>query len=462
MCREVSCLALTAASLLLSAAWPLPAGAATYYAGPNGCSDSGPGSASQPFCTLTRAAEALVPGDTLNLLSGTFEGPVRIGSSGEPGRPVIIQAAPEATPVIEGRGVELHDIGLVSLIGVQHVTLRGLTIQNSAYWCLLISDGQGVVVDKLVINGCDHGGLVARDTTGLQVTGTEIGRTNLCEGLCVHEALTLSNVQDFVVSGCWVHDGTKEGIDAKDGSRSGKIFGNVVQRMAAVAIYLNHATGVEVHDNDVSHNEQVGIQLTTGDGATGVPQANQNSIYRNVVWENGWDGIHFWKQSPGEMRENRIYNNTFYRNGHQAILIGEDDQTVHGNIIRNNIFVDHPLGGITGSAATANTISNNLFQQSGEPIGADAVIGDPLFLDADSGDFHLSAGSPAIDRGYPMGLPTVGAPDIGAFEHGLVEGSAQTGCGCASAAAPVRRAAAWPLLFVGLGLGLFLRRLSAR
>lgn len=456
MSREASRLALTAASVLLTA-WSLPVHAAIFYAGSTGCSDSGPGSASQPFCTLARAVEELEAGDTLNLLDGTFPGPVRVSSSGEPGRPVVIQAAPQATPVIEGQGVELHDTGLVSLIGVQHVALRGLTIRNSAYWCLLISDGQSVVVDKVVIDGCDHGGLVARNTSELQITGTEINRTNLCDGLCVHEALTLSNVRDFVVSGCWVHDGTKEGIDAKDGSRSGKIFGNVVQRMAAVAIYLNHATGVEVHDNDINHNEQVGIQLTTGDGATGDPQASQNSIYRNVIWRNNWDGIHFWTQAPGEMRENRIYNNTFHGNGRQAILIGDDAETVRDNVIRNNIFMDHPLGGITGSAAGASIVSNNLFHQSGETVGEDAVNGDPLFADAAAGDFHLRPGSPAIDRGYQMGLPTVGAPDIGAFEYGLEEG-ADPGCGCAAAAAPAKLASGWPLLLASLVW--ILRRLS--
>jgi hypothetical protein len=88
----------------------------------------------------------------------------------------------------------------------------------------------------------------------------------------------------------------------------------------------------------------------------------------------------------------------------------------------NNIIALNSEDGITGNSIENATIANNLFyfaEDWHEPVGTDYVIGDPLFVDPDNGDFHLQANSPAIDRGADVALPTVDSPDIGAFEHGL-------------------------------------------
>jgi len=56
--------------------------------------------------------------------------------------------------------------------------------------------------------------------------------------------------------------------------------------------------------------------------------------------------------------------------------------------------------------------------------GAHGQWGKALFANAASGDFHLAAGSPGIDRGAVLpgfndpdsAWPSRGAPDMGAFE----------------------------------------------
>jgi len=68
-------------------------------------------------------------------------------------------------------------------------------------------------------------------------------------------------------------------------------------------------------------------------------------------------------------------------------------------------------------AAGPNT-SHNLFYNTGQGAGTNQVSGDPMFVDPLNGDFHLRAGSPAIDSGTDMDLPALGAgPDIGVFEQ---------------------------------------------
>ena len=51
----------------------VPASAATTYTVDNtnpSCSDTGPGNAAQPFCTLTRGAAKAVSGDTVQVTAG--------------------------------------------------------------------------------------------------------------------------------------------------------------------------------------------------------------------------------------------------------------------------------------------------------------------------------------------------------------------------------------------------------
>jgi hypothetical protein len=50
--------------------------------------------------------------------------------------------------------------------------------------------------------------------------------------------------------------------------------------------------------------------------------------------------------------------------------------------------------------------------------GVHDILSDPQLVDPSNGNFKLSTGSPAIDRGVDVGLPYIGnAPDLGASEH---------------------------------------------
>jgi parallel beta-helix repeat protein len=257
-------------------------------------------------------------------------------------------------------------------------------------------------------------------------------------------------VTGFAVRDNYVHDGLKEGIDIKESSIDGVVEGNFVERMCSVGIYINEAQRVDVVRNRVrksgfflregretacqDHPEfgrffdrylGGGLQLAVGDlGELSRGLLAEIDVYQNVFWDMQGNGIEFWdelrasRKGAGEMRENRIVNNVIYG----VSLVGIYLSDVTDTLVANNIIGNTGEDPFAGNALDANTISHNLFHlrsEGQEPYGQEYVTGDPLFADPTKGDFTLQAGSPAIDRGLDVGLPSAGRPDIGAHELGL-------------------------------------------
>jgi hypothetical protein len=152
----------------------------------------------------------------------------------------------------------------------------------------------------------------------------------------------------------------------------------------------NIVQGNLVYDYGKLCNSAAGILVTSGE---------RNQVRYNVVRDglalsgNGAIGIDI----AGSDQE--VYHNTTYNNSWYGIFAANSTNA----IIKNNIAyangTDFEFAGATGL-----TQSNNL-------IGTD-----PLFVDEEARDFHLQAGSPAIDYGVDVGLGA--GRDAGAYEFG--------------------------------------------
>lgn len=138
----------------------------------------------------------------------------------------------------------------------------------------------------------------------------------------------------------------------------------------------------------------------------------------------------------------QIVNNTFVGNRVGVRILQQAPQT--SQTYRNNIFVgngtvlqidfsqsdgDNPVW--TNNLVFGNTVD---YVGTGSKTGVDGNISaDPLFVNQAAGDYHLQAGSSAIDAGSPLQAPATdfdgvvrprdgngdGTPafDVGAFEH---------------------------------------------
>ena len=107
-CRNNDRMKLHVKLVLLLAGLSLGPGAAgqqVVHAAPSGTAE-GDGSQETPV-SLLRAVELVKPGDRIILAGGEYLLPRRIEiyRSGEPGRPIRMEAAPGATPVLDGRNI---------------------------------------------------------------------------------------------------------------------------------------------------------------------------------------------------------------------------------------------------------------------------------------------------------------------------------------------------------------------
>ena len=105
----------------------------TYYVSSIIGSDKNAGtSGSAPLASLQAAENLVKPGDTVEVMNGTYTGPaggnvLTISTSGTASAPITFEAAPGATPVINSSG-DWQGIE----IDASYITINGFTIVGDA------------------------------------------------------------------------------------------------------------------------------------------------------------------------------------------------------------------------------------------------------------------------------------------------------------------------------------------
>jgi hypothetical protein len=422
-----------------------PAAAAQHYVSPSG-DDAGPGTKDRPWRTIGHAADALLAGQTVYIRSGTYRERVQPRRSGTATAPITYAAYPGEAPLIDGDGITLpaDQAGLFEIRGLGHIRVSGLRIANArpdanSNGILVIGGSHHIVLDGNHVRDTRSSGIGVWDSRNVVIKGNEIVRA--CSGGS-QESLTVAGTDTFEVVGNTIRDTgpDKEGIDAKDGSTNGMIRGNLVHDVPAVGIYIDAwdeaTSNIEVSGNTVHHIGSIGIAVASEMGGL----LSDIRIVNNVVHHSGFAGIAVTRNGPTDqphpMAGITIVNNTTWRNGDPwGGGIAIDDPEARDVVVRNNIASDNRSFQVSLSTdvpAGRVTVDHDLIDgyrgdvEDGEIRGEQFVQGDPRFRDAAGGDFHLGAGSPAIDAGSATDAPATdldgrarpsGAGfDIGAYE----------------------------------------------
>ncbi|HEX5118287.1 MAG TPA: PKD domain-containing protein [Pseudonocardiaceae bacterium] len=197
------------------------------------CSDTGPGSADQPYCSIQAAANAVLPGQTVHIAAGQYSGQVDITHSGVQGSPITFEGVPHpataaAKPVVNGHGGPGFRV-----VGAHDVVLTGVEVAGSAPG-VAISDSLRVAVTDDFLNGVGSGG------DGVNVSGAS---------------------GDVTVSRSVIVDYLGDGVDVRAGVTRTTVTTNIINRNSGPGVAADDAPGTVVTSNSVVRNCTAGISL---------------------------------------------------------------------------------------------------------------------------------------------------------------------------------------------------------
>ncbi len=415
--------------------------AGLYCVSPAG-DDSNAGTAGSPWRTLQHAADSVSPGDVVQVRAGVYQETLEIKKAGRPDSPILFEAYPGETPVIEGK--EFGQQTCVSILA-DYVNFKGFEIRNG-------ETGMEITGHHIEISSCQihnflfgispHNGahdfiLKNVDIYHFLLYGFDASRWGSDEPECHRgffyeckaydcldpeqnvDGFAFGDGHDFVFNHCSVYnlfDGFDikannvklESCSASDCNNSGyKLWGNDIQLVNCLG-YDNGSCHVELDWDGVPGRTSL-INCTFVHSTTyGIWIENSEDRLQmfNCILADGENIGLCIEQGGAECYEgsHNIFHN---RNRRRAISIEYDQE--------------FSLGQIRDGEWTLFSGQDQYSLISDDP-------NTEVFLNMDEKDFHLFAESIAVDKASSnhspstdydcMIRPAGGGPDIGAFEFG--------------------------------------------
>jgi hypothetical protein len=355
-------------------AWPVPTGKILYVSLTG--SDSADGSQAAPFRSLGRAAKAVVPGVTVLVAPGDYAGDIVTAVDGTASARIVFLSS-------DRWGARIK---------------TGST--DTGWW------NKAAYTDVI---GFEVDGTAATSwRSGIYATGAH-SSTQYCK---VHDILR--DATAFAAAEASHNGGAALQGDNWYGNDDINLIGNLV-----------FAVGPATKTSSLVH---------------GIYQTAAGTVANNVVYDTVGVGITTWHDA----HDISIVNNTIYAARDCGICVGAGDAGIFGNpisaragdylTVANNVVVESRYG-ITegGQTGTHNVHVDNLVYGNVEGsiilqhglTATGTLLVDPRFVDTTNLDFHLLAGSPAIDSAsstyavatdFDRRTRPSGSADRGAFE----------------------------------------------
>jgi hypothetical protein len=416
-------------------------GARMYYVAVSG-NDANPGTSSQPWRTIQKAANMLKAGDTVQVTSGQYSERVQVTKSGQERAPIHFSVSGKVSmygfnvsgSYVVVEGFEIRDI-------------PGKDLQDRAASSAIFCSGADDLFSNLAIEATNAAGIYLTSTSARITIRSNRIVSAVEAGIYVQgvDHLVESNDISHTVQ---THPGMMNSADA-DGIRffgTGSTFrknyihditlrdsGNTSPHIDAFQTW-GPASDMVIEGNTILQMESPDQGITI----EGMLQPTGNIIIRNNVFMTNGTAY-----SPavlagdvGPVSNIEIVNNTFVALNGPAEYAFWLFPHLTSAVVHNNALFDygnskeHYIRIDRGARnVTLGTIS--ISKSDGNPPAGGAYPGDlwmvnPRFVNFAEHDFHLQAESPLIGAGAPMAIvPTdfdgnprpAGRVAIGAFER---------------------------------------------
>ena len=443
----------------------------------DGSDETGDGSAENPYATITKAAGDAQPGDTVFVHQGTYhnenfgDGDIwkkdkmaTITCNGTADAWIVFMPFPGDSVLLEfdANGIQIKG-AYVQFSGFEVKAMADqITLDEALDAWGLYMDSLGVVHDLAEEMGID----IRDPSLWGQTLPKDIQGNILKPPYYNGHGVVASKTHHVVIKNNVIHDICASAVRNQGGDyvsiTGNELYYNTYWTSVGVgALTVAEATvrpdgdtftgiKIRIEQNRVHHSENRLVSWNPNkdfihfviDEGSGIFMTRNSDTYdhgyiliaNNLSYFNGASGIVVHKTDRTIVEHNTVYLNGT-TNGDDAKPGGIGFNTTDSVTIRNNIAWSRPNKfalGVVGNPNTNLTVDSNIvFNDYGpENVVKGVESGwreeDPLLVDPENFDFHLTAESPAIDNGDTDIVVTTdidgfprddGKPDIGAYEY---------------------------------------------
>ncbi|MFE9206103.1 PKD domain-containing protein [Micromonospora sp. NPDC007230] len=298
------------------------------------CSDTGPGTLEQPFCSIAPAAAMVSAGQTVDVGNGIYREHITITRSGTPDQPIVFRSpSPTSRANLVGSTAGFtidgqHDIQIQRFLATGATDLPALDLRNAS----------GIIVEGGSFGVADGSSAPAVRLAGVSqsaVTRSHIAGQELTAGVTLDAATTGVSLTALTINGATSYSVADHSVGIRVDGIGNAIRNNVIGGFTGAAITVEAgASSTLVVNNHITGGAGHGIRNHGGVGT---------AITNNTVRNRCRDGIRVDGASSGVSVQNNllIMNGPFGQTGCEpsvelGVEIGVHDGAVKDTVVDYN------------------------------------------------------------------------------------------------------------------------------